>query len=323
MVANTRNQNVTADRPQGLSGGRDESPTLISRLANLGLGDDQLVELLSLLSPMREAAEPLREAAESRDAYEGDNGHVVARPQERRGAAATDVVTLYVAEEQEILRNAYMSLLGSESGIEIVGSSDYISEDSVIEAVKALEPRAILIGVKNVEASTAQVLAALSEECPETAIVLLFATYDGDGIKALREVSGQGSAGCAYLLKHTIDTADQLTQVILSVVQGRIMLDPIVMEGLIRSDSGGVLGELTPKELEVLGWMAKGYRNDTIAQLLSRDVKTVERHINNIYSKLHNNRVEDRDNSKHPRVRAALAYLNAIGLLPDGDLIDE
>jgi DNA-binding CsgD family transcriptional regulator len=31
--------------------------------------------------------------------------------------------------------------------------------------------------------------------------------------------------------------------------------------------------------MKVLGWLAKGYRNDTIAGLLSRDVKTVEGHI--------------------------------------------
>ena len=33
--------------------------------------------------------------------------------------------------------------------------------------------------------------------------------------------------------------------------------------------------------------------------------------------------LEDRDETKHPRVRAALAYLKAIGLLPDGELVDD
>ena len=65
----------------------------------------------------------------------------------------------------------------------------------------------------------------------------------------------------------------------------------------------------------MLGWLSRGYRNDTIAGLLSRDVKTIERHINNIYSKLSNDLLEDPVQSMHPRVRAVLMYLKATGLL--------
>ena len=51
----------------------------------------------------------------------------------------------------------------------------------------------------------------------------------------------------------------------------------------------------------LLGWLAKGYRYDSVAGLLSRDVKTVERHINNIYSKLQNNKPDNPDDTMHPR----------------------
>ena len=104
-----------------------------------------------------------------------------------------------------------------------------------------------------------------------------------------------------------------------------MIVDPLVMEELIRTgDSGnGVVQELSPKEMEVLGWLAKGYRNDTIAGLLSRDVKTVERHINNIYSKLQNDKSEGPDATMHPRVRAALMYLKAVGLLSGANSGDD
>ena len=39
-------------------------------------------------------------------------------------------------------------------------------------------------------------------------LVLLMAMYDGKGIKALREFSRDSSSGCAYILKHTIDTVE-------------------------------------------------------------------------------------------------------------------
>lgn len=119
--------------------------------------------------------------------------------------------------------------------------------------------------------------------------------------------------GRAYLLKHTIDTVDQLIQVVCSVAQWRIIVDPMVMDGLINSAdaNGSLLSDLSPRELEVLSWMAKGFRNDTIAQVLSRDVRTVERHINSIYGKL-----EIDDASRDPRVNAALKYLQTTGSLP-------
>ena len=49
--------------------------------------------------------------------------------------------------------------------------------------------------------------------------------------------------------------------------------------------------------------------------VLSSDVKTVDRHINNIYSKLHSDLEEGPEESRHPRVQAALTYLRATGLL--------
>ena len=109
------------------------------------------------------------------------------------------------------------------------------------------------------------------------------------------------------------------------MAEGKIIVDPMVMEELIRTgDSGsGVVQELSPKEVEVLGWLAKGYRNDTIAGLLSRDVKTVERHINNIYGKLQNDKSEGPDATMHPRVRAALMYLKAVGLLSGANSGDD
>ena len=96
------------------------------------------------------------------------------------------------------------------------------------------------------------------------------------------------------------------------------MVDPTVMEGLLSAGdrSSSHLQELSPRELEILGWVAKGYRNNTIADLLSRDVKTIERHLNNIYSKLQSGTEDEDDEAQHPRVRATLLFLRATGLLP-------
>ena len=239
---------------------------------------------------------------------------------------AQKTISLFLAEEQQILKEAYISFFQDQRSVNILGTSDDTSSETLVAAVKAHNPDAILLGVKSVQKDTIQKLDDLRQACPNIGIVLLFSFYDAQGIKALREFSKETLSGCAYLLKHTVDTVEQLTQVIFSVVEGRIIIDPMVMEGLIKTGDGhgAFLRDLSPRELEVLSWMAKGYRNDTIADVLSRDVKTVERHINNIYSKLFSDKKDDEeDGSKHPRVQATLAYLRATGLLTNDQITDE
>jgi DNA-binding NarL/FixJ family response regulator len=269
---------------------------LTSYLSNLGLGEAHLAKVISLLQSLGREELPFK----------------TVQPAEPLGPSAKQTIKLYLVEEQQILREAYLSFFGGQRTIEVVGSSGDTSSEAMVSGAKTLKPKVILLGVKAVQAATVEKLALLREACPQAGLVLLFAFYDLQGIKALREFSSDASAGCAYLLKHTIDTVEQLVQVVYSVAEGRIIIDPMVMEELIRTGDArnSFLKELSPKELEVLGWMAKGYRNETIAEVLSRDVKTIERHINNIYGKF-----QDTDDSSNPRVRAALLYLRATGLL--------
>ena len=308
---------------------------LISYLAKLGLGDEDLTKVISLLHTgkgesalLTEQREELIQALPEEDLLEGkfedrffEEQDFDDRPTGRSFTFPTQkTVRIFLAEEQQILKEAYQSFFSDQPAIEILGSTDDTSVDALMAAARTFKPNAMLLGVKTVQQETVEKLNMLRESNPAMGIVLLFAFYDMKGIKALREFSKESSSGCAYLLKHTVDTVEQLTQVIFSVVEGRIIIDPMVMEGLIKTgDSNNTfLQELSPRELEVLSWMAKGYRNDTIADVLSRDVKTVERHINNIYSKLHSDREEGTEESRHPRVQAALTYLRATGLIPDG-----
>lgn len=236
----------------------------------------------------------------------------MARPNKR--------VKLYLAEEQEILQVAYSSGLEGHTRIEMVGSSCDTRGDALTSAVKALSPDVVVVGTKVLHSEAVKTLEALREACPEVGMVLLSAAYDMHGVKALRAFSQGSSVGLAFLLKHTIDTAEQLAQVVLMVAEGRVVMDPKVMDSIITvgEASSSFLKELSPREMEVLGWMAKGYRNDTIAEVLSLDGKTVERHINNIYSKLNSS-----GESRHQRVQAVMLYLRGTGQLPPDQFFED
>ena len=223
---------------------------------------------------------------------------------------------LYIAEEQQILREAYQAFFLPHPAVSVVGSSGDTSIESLMNAAITLRPTVMLVGFKVLQAATVEQLGRIREADPNIAIALLSASYDVKGIKALREFSRGATTGCAYLLKHTIDTVDQLTQVVQSVSEGRIILDPAVMESLMTSldPKSTFLKDLSPRELEVLSWMAKGYNNHTIADVLCLEPKTIERHINGIYNKLGTT-----PDSKHARVHAVTQYLRATGALPAED----
>lgn len=280
-----------------------KAPGLSAYLKEAGLSEAKLARLAKLLRE-DEGEEPRFEAIRG----------------EARGAGMTKLTKLYLAEEQNILLQAYRAFFEAHNTIQVVGSSSETSSESLIAAAMTFKPDVMLVGVKTLQPATVERLEALRERASDVAVILLSAFYEVPGLKSLREFFRSAPGGYAYLLKHTVDSVEQLSQVVQSVAEGRVILDPKVMEGLISSGEahGTFLKELSPRELEVLSWMAKGYRNDTIAAVLSRDPKTVERHINSIYSKL-----EATLDSRHPRVYAVLLYLKAAGILPGDQLREE
>ena len=303
---------------------------LSTYLGNLGLGDADLAKVISLLQSTQGGAEspvvvdtdgPQVAAAQSAETSASTTIQAAGGSATRVLPEGKQAVKLFIAEEQQILMQAYRGFFSGDASVELVGSSENTSSEKLIEAALTLKPKVMLLGVKALRPSTVEIMEALRDACPELAIVLLFAFYDSNGVKALREYSRNVSVGRAYLLKHTIDTVDQLTHAISSVAEGRMIVDPTVMEELIKNGDpqGGLLRDLSPRALEVLHWVSRGYRNETIAGVLSRDVKTVERHINNIYTTL----LDSDDDSKHPRVRAALMYLKATGVLSTEQLSED
>ena len=229
-------------------------------------------------------------------------------------------LTLYVAEEQQILREAYLSFFHSHAGISVTGTSGDSDGPSLSRAAAMLKPDVLLLGIKVLLPATVHKLEVVRQASPTTAVVMLSAYYDVKGIAELRKFSATGGVGCAYLLKHTVDTVEQLTHVVQSVAEGRVILDQSVMEGLITTNEPKVtvLKDLSPRELEVLSWISKAYRNSTIAEVLCLEPKTVERHINNIYSKLGEAPV-----GRDMRVHAVTLYLQGTGQLPLDDAEDE
>lgn len=145
----------------------------------------------------------------------------------------------------------------------------------------------------------------LRETHPDVGVVVLSQHVEPEYVVSF---FARGTEGRAYLLKENVYDPEQLSRAIDAVTSGGSLIDPKVTEALlherIRAESSS-LRLLTERELEVLGEMAQGFDNRSIADRVSLSVRGVERHINSIFSKLGLSEEEE----VHRRVKAVLLYL--------------
>jgi DNA-binding NarL/FixJ family response regulator len=218
--------------------------------------------------------------------------------------------TVLIADDHELMRESLVVLLGREPGLEIAG----VATDgrTAIAMGRSLQPRVAFLDVNLPLINGLQVARQIRLDSPRTGIIMLSAHDRGEYLK---EFLREGSSGKAFLLKNTIRSAKDLTRSIEDVLAGRTVLDPAMVTRLTSDDSvrvSGALKSLSPRELQVLGLMARAHSNKSIATTLFIQPRTVEHHISSILAKLGFTGSGDR----HGRVFAILTFLEASGQLP-------
>jgi DNA-binding NarL/FixJ family response regulator len=211
-----------------------------------------------------------------------------------------------IAEDQYLTREGTRRLLGERDDVEVVGlASDF---DSVLAQARQLQPDVVLMDIKMPPTHSMEGIEAahaIKEERPETGIVMLTQHDDEEYVWALLD---RGVAGYGYLHKVRVGDVDQLVRAMQEVVAGGSVLDPRIVETLLRRRAqkrGSPLAELTPAELEVLESMAEGLSNQAIAGKRFVSVGTVEKRIAAVFGKLGLGPETD----VNRRVAAVLIYL--------------
>jgi len=211
-----------------------------------------------------------------------------------------------VADDSFLVREALKHVLAAEDGIEVVAACN--DRDSLMLTVEAQHPDVVVTDIRMPPSERdegLQVAKALRATHPKIGVVVLSQYADPRYGLALLD---DGSDGRAYLLKERIQYRGQLVAAIEAVAQGGSVVDAKVVEGLIadrRRSEHSPLADLTPRELEILAYVARGFSNQGIADDLVLTKRAVEKHINAIFLKL--GLTEATDVSR--RVKATLIYL--------------
>ena len=220
-------------------------------------------------------------------------------------------VRLFVLEEQEIYREVYKSIFPSSSPVELIEVSENGDIANLLTTVAKLRPDVVLLSTKKLDINIIEELERIRTDYPQVGIVLLLLFCSIQDIDLLRRLALKGAGGMALFLKHSLDHVDQFCNTILAVSQGQVILDPPLATFMFAGKPEcPFLKQLTTRELEILGLLSKGYTNLAIAQTLFIDIKTVEHHLNSLYSKL---KTDPDFNNKHLRVSAARLYLETMG----------
>lgn len=214
--------------------------------------------------------------------------------------------TLVVVDDQAMIRAGFRSLLNAEPDLEVVGEA--ANGQEAIEIVGRLRPDVTLMDIRMpVLDGLAATRAIVAAGVPTRVLVLTTFALDEYVFDALRA----GAAG--FLLKDA--SAEELAAAIRVVAAGDSLLAPAVTQQVIDAfvGRGGAgarqpdarLNRLTPRELEVLGLLARGHSNGDIATRLFVSEATTKTHVSNLLAKL-----ELRD-----RVQAVIfAYENGVAV---------
>ncbi|HTX13212.1 MAG TPA: response regulator transcription factor [Solirubrobacteraceae bacterium] len=215
-------------------------------------------------------------------------------------------IRVVVGEDEYLIREALQKILAGVADIDVVRFA--ADADSLLAAVEEEEPDAVLTDIRMPPTHTDEgirVAQTLRTSHPSIGVVVLSQFADPDYALALLDA---GSAGRAYLLKERVSAPGELIAAIEAVVEGGSVIDPKVVEVLVRARSLGAqspLATLTPREREVLAELAQGKSNAAIASSLVLTKRAVEKHINSIFLKLELPSPDDVSR----RVKAALLFL--------------
>jgi DNA-binding NarL/FixJ family response regulator len=215
-------------------------------------------------------------------------------------------IRVILADDSYLVREAVTHVLAASDRIELVAACE--DRDSLLRAIEDGAPDVVVTDIRMPPGEGdegLQVAARLRETHPDVGVVVLSQYAEPRYGLALLET---GSDGRAYLLKERVQHGGQLVGAIEAVAQGGSVIDAKVVEELVSAKNRAErspLAELTPRELEILSFVARGHDNQAIADELVLTKRAVEKHINAIFLKLGLTYAEDVSR----RVKAALIYL--------------
>jgi DNA-binding NarL/FixJ family response regulator len=186
----------------------------------------------------------------------------------------TTTIRVLCVDDHPLVRKGIASILANEPDMELVAEANNGRE--AVSLFKEHKPDVVLMDLRMPEIDGTSATRLIRQEAPDAKIIAL-TSYDGDqDIYRALEAGVRG-----YILKEMVHT--EVVRAIRTVHSGKRLMPQEVAERLSEYFPQVAL---TPREVEVLGCVAKGMANKEIALQLGTASGTVKMHIQNILAKL-------------------------------------
>lgn len=187
--------------------------------------------------------------------------------------------TIVLVDDHDILRAGSAKFLGDR--FDIVGEASDVEE--AIEVILETEPDGVLLDVRMPSGTGDAVVAAVRESGSSARFLVLSVSAERDDVVRMLNAGVDG-----YLLKSTL--GEQLGDLVAEMLDGGRPISPQIAGFMLDIDdavgTGTDIESLTPREREVVQYIARGYSYRKTAEELFVSVKTVETHMGHIFDKL-------------------------------------
>ncbi len=172
-------------------------------------------------------------------------------------------ISVFLADDNVIVREGVRALLGMESDLDVVGvAGDY---DELVDGATELAPQVLVTDIRmppNFQQEGIDAAKEIRRRHPGTGIVVLSQYDDPEYAVALLS---DGAAGYAYLLKDRVAEGDQLARTVREVASGGSVLDPKIVEAIVSPVARD--GGLTADQDRLLQHVAEGRPIKAIAAI--------------------------------------------------------
>jgi DNA-binding NarL/FixJ family response regulator len=190
-------------------------------------------------------------------------------------------ITVLLAEDHQIVREGFRSLLKHERDIEVIGEAE--TGRQAVQMIRKLRPAVVVMDIAMPLLNGLEATRQIRKDLPNTKVLILSAHSDDAYVE---QVAALGAAG--FLLKQT--SSHELATAIREVQKGNTYYSPSVSKRVRdrsqKSLERGSSNRLSSREVEVLQLIAEGKPNKQVAAELGVSFKTVDKHRQHLMAKL-------------------------------------